>query len=167
MGQLPGPSDKLPAIAPQNDRPGPALSLTSVRSFDPQGDGEEQESTVPYAHDGDQSTAWTTDTYKTSNFGNLKGGVGLKVDFGRPEKVGSVRLAFANPGQSVELRAADTDSEDVNAFPVRAQVVGGGTDVELTPTDDTPHRFWIVWVTQIPQTERGFRAELNEMVFLS
>jgi hypothetical protein len=167
MGQLPGPSDKLPAIAPENDRPGPALALTSVRSFDPLGDGEEQESTVPLAHDGDQSTAWTTDTYRTSNFGNLKGGVGLKVDFGRPEKVSSVRLAFANAGQSVELRAADTDAESADAFPVRGQVVGGGTDVELTPTDDTPHRFWIVWVTQIPQTERGFRAELNEMVFLS
>ncbi len=167
MGQLPGPSDKLPAIAPDNGRPGPALALTSVRSFDPLGDGAEQESSVPLAHDGDQSTAWTTDTYKTSDFGNLKPGVGLKVDFGRPEKVSAVRLAFADPGQSVELRAGDTDSENVEAFPVRAQVVGGGADVELTPTDETAHRFWIVWMTQIPQTDRGFRAELNEMVFLS
>jgi serine/threonine protein kinase len=167
MGRLPGPSNKLPSLAPQNNQPGPALSLTGVRSFDPQGDGTEQDSTVPLSHDGDQSTGWTTDTYKTSNFGNLKGGVGLKIDFGRPEKVRSVRLTFAAPGESVELRAADADSNSIDGFPVRAQVVGGDRDMELTPTDEAPHQYWVVWLTQLPQTDRGFRAELDEMVFLS
>jgi hypothetical protein len=167
MGRLPGPADKLPQLAPQNDRAGPALTLTSVRAFDPQGDGTEQDSTVPFAHDGDPSTAWTTDTYRTSNFGNLKGGVGLKVDFGRPEKVGSIRLAFAQAGQSVEVRAADTDGNAIDAFPVRAQVVGGNKDLELTPTDESAHQYWVVWITQLPQTDRGFRAQLDELVFLS
>ena len=38
-------------------------------------------------------------------------------------------------------------------LPVRARSWARGTDVELTPTDETPHRFWIVWVTQLPQTD--------------
>lgn len=166
MGRLPG-SEQLPAIAPQNDRPGPALSLTSVTSFDPQGDGSEQDSTIPLASDGDQSTGWTSDTYRTSNFGNLKSGLGLRIDFGRPEKVGSVRLAFASAGQSVELRAADADGATIDAYPPVAQVIGTGEDVELTPTDENPHRYWVIWFTQLPQTERGFRVQLDEMVFLS
>ncbi|HSP37526.1 MAG TPA: protein kinase family protein [Frankiaceae bacterium] len=167
MGRLPGPSSKLPSISPSENRPGPALTLTSVRSFDPQGDGAEQESTVPLAHDGDQATGWTTDTYRTSNFGNLKSGVGLRIDFGSAEKVQSARLAFAQAGQSVELRAGDSESADIGSYPVVAQVVGAGKDVELTPTQAAAHRYWVVWVTQLPQTDRGFRAELDEMVFLS
>jgi hypothetical protein len=167
VGRLPGPSSSVPSLSPDNGAPGPALSLTSVRSFDPQGDGSEEESTVSNAHDGDQTTAWTTDTYTTANFGNLKPGVGLKVDFGQPEKVSSVRLAFGTAGQTVELRAADTDSNSVDAFPVTARVASGGRDMELQPTDEQAHRYWIVWITQLPQADRGFRAQLDEMVFLS
>ena len=167
MGRLPGPSTKVPSLSPQNNRPGPALALTSVQSFDPQGDGAEQESTVALAHDGDAATGWTTDTYKTSNFGNLKTGLGLRVDFGRPERVQSVRLAFAQAGQSVELRAADSEASTIDGYPAVAQVVGAGKDVELTPTNTDAHRYWVVWITQLPQTDRGFKAELDEMVFLS
>ena len=167
MGRLPGSSDKVPSLSPQNNRPGPALALTSVQSFDPQGDGSEQDSTVPLSHDGDTATGWTTDTYRTSNFGNLKTGVGLRVDFGRPERVSSVRLAFAQAGQSVELRAGDGAASAIDGYPTVAQVVGAGKDVELTPTDANPHRYWVIWLTQLPQTDRGFKAELDEMVFLS
>jgi hypothetical protein len=91
----------------------------------------------------------------------------LKVDFGRPEKVSSVRLAFADAGQSVELRAADTDASSIDAFGVQARVISGGRDIELTPSGGQAHRYWVIWITQLPQTSRGFRAELNEMVFLS
>jgi serine/threonine protein kinase len=167
VGRLPGPSEKLPSLAPLNNRPGPALALTSVTSFDPAGDGSEQDSTVPLSHDGDPNTAWTTDTYRSAAFGSLKPGVGLKVDFGQPEKVSAVRLAFAAPGTSVELRASDTDASQIDGYPVVAQAVGAANNVELKPTDDTAHRYWVVWLTQLPQTDRGFRGELDEMVFLS
>jgi hypothetical protein len=122
---------------------------------------------VPLAHDSDTTTGWTTDTYRTSNFGNLKGGLGLRVDFGRPEKVSSVRLAFDQAGQSVELRAGDAASDAIDSYPAVAQVIGAGKDIELTPTDTTAHRYWLVWMTQLTQTDRGFRAQLDEMVFLS
>lgn len=167
MGHLPGTSAKPSPVAPQTAGPGPALTLPSVRAFDPEGDGVEQNSTVPLATDGDPTTAWTTDTYRTSNFGNLKTGVGLLVDLGHAQKVSSVRLAFAQAGQSVELRAADTQSDAIAGYPVVAQVIGAPKDVELTPTDSSAHRYWVVWITQLPQTDRGFRAELDEMVFLS
>jgi hypothetical protein len=39
--------------------------------------------------------------------------------------------------------------------------------MELQPTDEQAHRYWIVWITQLPQADRGFRAQLDEMVFLS
>ncbi|MDQ1650459.1 MAG: eukaryotic-like serine/threonine-protein kinase, partial [Frankiaceae bacterium] len=100
-------------------------------------------------------------------FGSLKPGVGLKDDFGQPEKVSAVRLAFAAPGTSVELRASDTDAGQIDGYPVVAQTVGAANNVELKPTDETAHRYWVVWLTQLPQTDRGFRGELDEMVFLS
>src|SRR3712207_8818001 len=65
----------------------------SVRDFDPQGDGEENSNEVGLAHNGDTTDAWHTTTYFNSpNLGNLKSGVGLVFDFGKPTDRKSTRL---------------------------------------------------------------------------
>src|SRR3712207_9457019 len=91
----------------------------SVRDFDPQGDGEENSNEVGLAHNGDTSDAWHTTTYFNSpNLGNLKPGVGLLFDFGKPVPFARVALAFAEPGESVELRAGNALSNDAASYPV-------------------------------------------------
>jgi serine/threonine protein kinase len=58
---------------------GQALTPASAHSFDPQGDGEENEQSVGEAIDRRDTTSWSTKRYNTREFGNLKDGVGLVV----------------------------------------------------------------------------------------
>ena len=43
----------------------------------PPGDGTENTGKLPNLIDGKESTSWTTELYRSSEFGNLKTGVGL------------------------------------------------------------------------------------------
>ena len=55
--------------------------LKAVDAYDPPpGDGSEQNAELPYATDGQLDTAWSTESYRTPNFGGLKQGVGIIVD---------------------------------------------------------------------------------------
>ncbi len=57
-----------------------AIRLSGVGAYDPDGDRSEHDSEAPNATDGDQSTYWTTETYRS--FSRTKPGVGLVVDAG-------------------------------------------------------------------------------------
>ena len=61
------------------------------------------------ATDGDPSTSWTTDTYKSAEFGGLKKGVGLLLDLGGEHDVSSVQVKLGADGGAVELRDVDGD----------------------------------------------------------
>ena len=67
-----------------------------MADFDPFGDPpEENADQAPLAVDGKPDTAWTTSTYQ-QNFGptGLKDGVGLLLDLGKPQEVGSVDVTL-------------------------------------------------------------------------
>jgi len=62
---------------PQVVEQGPAVAITSIRTFDPDGDdGRENDSMVTALTDGFNNTAWTTVCYNDPGFGD-KGGVGV------------------------------------------------------------------------------------------
>ena len=62
--------------------------------------------------DGDPATAWTTERYSSAAFGNLKDGVGVLLDLGRPVPIAEVRLLGLGPGQSLQLRVAEDGATD-------------------------------------------------------
>ncbi|HMA47690.1 MAG TPA: protein kinase family protein [Frankiaceae bacterium] len=169
---LPRPKDRTqgggtstaPAAAPA---PLQVVRPVEVRDFDPQGgDGVEQPSKVPLATDGDPATAWQTETYqRDSHFGNLKQGVGLRVDLGRAVRVREVDLTFLNAGQSLELRAADAPASTDSGYARVASVDDAGTTAQLRPDDPRPHRYWLVWLTNLPAVAGGFQGSIAEMVF--
>lgn len=71
------------------------LKITKVEAFDPQGeDGEEYPEDAHYAIDGKPNTAWETSYYTSSDFGNLKDGVGLIVDLGSAQEVTDILIRF-------------------------------------------------------------------------
>jgi hypothetical protein len=176
VGRLPGAASKLPGLgqvtaSPQpagsSAAPGTPLAPKTVTAFDPQGDGEESDNEVTLAYNGDATDAWHTTTYYNSAaFGNLKSGVGLLVDFGQPVSPDRVVVAFAEPGESVELRAADAAGDDVTAFPVVATAGDVKVPVTLTPRDGTTARYWLIWVTKLVPTGDGkFGAAVAEFGF--
>ena len=73
------------------------IPILEAHSFDPQGDGEENEPRAQAAIDGNPATSWATVGYTTRQFGRLKQGVGLTLTLGSPQKLG--RLTVVSPTQ--------------------------------------------------------------------
>jgi hypothetical protein len=174
VGRVPGQVTKLPglgsapAAAPEASAPpGTPIKPVGARDFDPLGDGEENHNEVPLASNGDPTDAWHTTTYYNSPaFGNLKAGVGLLYDFGEPVAFDHVVLAFAQPGESVELRAGDTSGNDAAGYPVNAAAADVKVPVTLKPKPGTRARYWLVWVTRLVQQSDGkFSAGIAEVGF--
>ncbi len=174
VGRVEGRVSKLPGLGAQpsaqpEDKapPGVPIKPVSVRDFDPQGDGQETPNEVPLAYNGDSTDAWHTTTYFNSPaFGNLKSGAGLLLDFGKPVAFSRVVVAFAEPGESLELRAADAVSNDIAAFPVVAAANDVKVPVELKPRPGTRARYWVVWITKLVQGADGkYSAAVAELGF--
>ena len=115
----------------QSEPPGQG-SLTAIQlgesdahDYDPPpGDGSERSEAVPLALDGDPTTAWETERYDTPDFGNIKKGVGLYLDAGRPIVARGIRLVTPKDGWDVQLYVArDQVPDDLSGW----TLVGGGT----------------------------------------
>src|SRR5207253_928522 len=80
------------------------VTIESARDEDPFGtDHSENPGSVPPAIDGDTDTAWSTEHYASADFGNLKDGVGLWLDFGAGSDVGAVTITTLHPGWTFQL----------------------------------------------------------------
>jgi hypothetical protein len=175
VGRVPGRVTKLPGLAAQpSAQPvevapkGTPIKPVAVRDYDPMGDGEENHNEVALAYNGDTTDAWHTTTYFNSpNFGNLKPGAGLLLDFGEKVSFDHVVLAFAQPGESVELRAGDAPpGKDIGAYAVVAQATDAKVPLTLRPRPGTSARYWVVWITKLVQGPDGkFSAGVAEVGF--
>lgn len=134
--------------------------LVSANSFDPPpGDGSEEQSQTGKAIDGDPATAWLTENYNEANFGGLKPGVGLLLDAGTAVAPTQVQVTFLAPGETYEIRAADSIGTTRDSFAVKG--TGDASTTAATTvaiTDRTPHRYWLLWLTKLPRLGAGFKA---------
>ena len=66
------------------------IAPSGAGSFDPQGDGTENQPLVRNAIDANPATSWHSDRYNTRSFGNLKSGVGIVVTVPANSSIASV-----------------------------------------------------------------------------
>lgn len=132
--------------------PAAVLDVVEVSDFDPPpGDGEENSEQAPLAADGDPGTAWRTVTYfNRPNLGGLKEGVGLLLDLGSSQQVGSVALQLVGSPSDVRLFGAEERGESLADFTRLAKVNGAGSAVTLRPTEPAQARYLLVWLTELP-----------------
>lgn len=83
-GTAPGPT--RPAAASS------AVAVAAATSFDPYGNGTEDQGQVANLYDGNPSTSWHTDTYYSRDFGRLKPGVGFILRLARPAALRTLTL---------------------------------------------------------------------------
>lgn len=147
------------SVSPSAAVPLTPYKLVSARSFDPLGDGSEEQSQSHNAIDGDPATVWNTERYNQANFGGLKSGVGLLVDAGTAVAPQQVEVVFTTAGAKFEIRAADTPATSLDGFAVEAaSTTATQLDNSVTITDRTPHRYWLLWLTYLPPAPDGFRV---------
>jgi serine/threonine protein kinase len=87
-----------------------AIAVTSAHSFDPSdhNGGLENEADAQNAIDGNDATAWRTESYSTHAFGNLKDGVGLTITLARTESIRSISITSPSTGWAVAVYVAET-----------------------------------------------------------
>ncbi|MDT6986468.1 protein kinase family protein [Streptomyces lusitanus] len=158
-----------------SDKPAKPLrpvQVTNVREFAPAGPGI-QEDDVELAVDGAPDTAWITPQYKGySNFGNLpqrKDGSGLILDLGSVKDVSQVDVSFYRSGQTVEVLAADPDSDEpsvLEEFPQRLTALSpAGSNLAAKPEQPVRTRYVLVHITELPQdgSPELFRGGISEI----
>ncbi len=157
------------ASPPAGGPPGAmAIDLTAVpvSDFDPPpGDGRERPGSVPNAHDGDATTVWETERYTSDTFGGIKEGVGLLIDLDTPTPVSGVELNLAAPGTVVELRAADVPAEEVGGYRVLTSGRSAEGPLALKPPVGTRARYYLIWITGLPEVDGEFSAGVTEIRF--
>ncbi|SDV00974.1 putative peptidoglycan lipid II flippase [Microlunatus sagamiharensis] len=176
LGSSPAPSTSAAAPttsdAPTTLPADQPVRVVSARDFDPQGDTrEENREQVPLAIDGKDDTRWTTVTYKGNpKLGGIKRGVGLVLDLGEAQQVGSVRLLLSGDGTDVDLRVPATDPAGTTTPPMtsdrswssvatRSDV---GSSATLTLDQPVTTRYVLVYLTSLPREGSGYKGGIYE-----
>jgi hypothetical protein len=136
------------------------LSILSVESHDPFGEGGENDVSVENLLDGSLNTTWQTERYQDP-LSLIKPGVGVVASVrGVPQQLHLVGLS---PGTVFEIRWSFTLEED----PEDWQRVAAGTAPAGTTSVDLPQRsdgFWLFWMTELPlQSDGTYHAQLSEL----
>jgi hypothetical protein len=127
------------------------VKLTAVADYDPQGDGSEHPDQVPLATDGDPSTYWTTESYRSF----MKPGVGIILDAGKEVEIEHLQIVSDEPGFTAEILAGDNPSSGFVPYS-QEEEIGERTTLELA--GGKSYRYYVVWITD-PNT----RAHVNEV----
>jgi eukaryotic-like serine/threonine-protein kinase len=142
-------------VLPENPVSTPAVKLTSVASYDPDGDGQEHDDDVRAATDGNRSTEWTTENYRDFT----KPGVGLVLDAGRPAELSRVVIESGEGGFEAQIKAStrrDGDFVEVSDF----ENVGAAASILEVDTEGRSYRYYLVWI-RLPAD--GGRAQITEI----
>jgi putative peptidoglycan lipid II flippase len=151
----------------------PVLPIERIRDFDPQGDpNRENPDLVDLAHDGRANTRWQTVTYyRNPKLGGLKRGVGLVLDLGRAQQVGSVTLALSGNGTAVQVRVPKSNPAEVDKAPLSSDrswrtvterpKAQHATTLALEKPVST--RFLLVYLTSLPKEGPGYRGGIYEV----
>ena len=182
LGAAPAPSTtSAPPSASTSTTPstpsGQVVKIVSARDFDPQGDTrEENRDEVPYAIDGKTDTRWSTVTYKGNpRLGGIKRGVGLVLDLGSAQQVGSVRLRLSGDDTDVQLRVPADNPATTTTAPMDsdkswrtvASRSGAGSSATLTPDQPVTTRYVLVYLTSLPKEGGGYKGGIYEAEVLS
>jgi tRNA A-37 threonylcarbamoyl transferase component Bud32 len=145
------------------------LGATDADDYDPApGDGQENGEAVRLALDGDPSTAWETERYDSPELGNIKDGVGLYLDAGRPVVARAIRIVTPKEGWVVQLNVANDVPQTVADW---TRV--GGADMDSArktlglDTGGQRFRYYLLWITRLAESDSGrFTAAISELRLL-
>ncbi|HET6967891.1 MAG TPA: hypothetical protein VFI44_06420 [Ornithinibacter sp.] len=138
------------------------LAILKVEAYDPEGDGEENNNLTPKTYDGDKSTGWFSENYRSDEFGGLKKGLGVIVDLGPNKKPQGIELDIPVTAD-VEVYVGP-DNRLEGATKVGEKAGARGTVTFEVPAD-VSGQYIVVWYTELTADDNGKRrAGLDEVV---
>ena len=168
-GTAPSGAAPSPAAPSQSPSPGPpaqarphSMRAVSAAAFSARG-GLGQGDDPQDAHlaiDGARGTAWHTDWYTTSRFGNLYAGTGLIVDMGHPVTITAVRVTLG-PAAGAHVAIHVGNRPVLADMPQVARSAGPGGVIRMTLARPAAGRYLLVWFTRLPPDPAGtWKAEI-------
>ena len=157
----------LPPTAPVTATvaPSPSASpeVVGAQAIDPQGDGEENNDRAARAIDGDSSTVWKSNYYATTDFAELKDGVGLVLNLGggAVPDIRQVVIDVEGSGGTVELRTTPGPGLEGSATVAQSSIKNGRA--VLTPAKPVNSRLLVLWFTKLPKTDGKYQLLVSEI----
>ena len=134
-----------------------AVKIASVDDVDPQGDQSERHDLLPLLTDGKDSTVWSTEQYRSAEFGGLKSGVGLLFKLSAPATIIEVVSPDSGWAAALQVQAADGSWKDLAALDGETKQV-----ITLTKAISTGR----IWITKLVDVGGGhFAVRLGELRF--
>ncbi|MGN6798800.1 MAG: hypothetical protein ACTHKS_11690, partial [Gaiellaceae bacterium] len=131
---------------PSGGSSGVAVHLRGITAYDPIGGDGEHNADAPKATDGNQSTYWTTESYRTApSLG--KTGVGVVLDAGKRVDLHQLTFTTSTPGLTAEILGGNSPGGPFRAVVGASQTVGGDR-AEYT-IGGGAFRYYVIWITQL------------------
>lgn len=149
--------------APVNVMPGEPITPKGVTVFNPSGGPDEGSGSAPKAIDGDVTTQWRSRWSTRADWFGRKTGLGLIVDLGKAQPVGSVALTL--PAAPQDLQIFVTSAPSMAGVQAVADKPGSSGQFTVTLARQVTGQYVIVWITKMGQAESPtqFRAMINEI----
>jgi len=121
------------------------VRLSGVNGYDPYGDGSEHDDAASLATDGQASTYWRTEQYRSSLASLGKQGVGLLFDVGRTRKLSQVTVTSDTPGFTAKIEAGPAPGGPFKTVS-DSETVADRTTLSLHGANA---RYYVVWITDL------------------
>ena len=142
---------------------GHLANLTTIRDFDPNGNGQENPALVTKAIDKDPATAWTTVQYRSADLGG-KSGVGLLLDLGQESRVHSVTVDYSAAGQDMAVYVSNSEIPTLRPTELLGKVTNSGVSSRIEAKAAQKGRYVLVWLTRLPQVTAGsYQSGITEI----
>jgi hypothetical protein len=131
------------------------LAPVGVTAFGPARSGRgDNPQAASRAIDGSMATAWTTDWYRTAQFGGLQTGTGLLIDMGHPVKITSLGIILGSAsGANLQVLTGRTPVLTRMRRQADANDAGGAVHLRLARPDRA--RYLLIWFTRLPAGSHG------------
>lgn len=132
----------------------PTPTITQVVDFDPRGDQHERPDRLAALLDGNPSTAWTTEGYKTRNM-RPKEGVGVLIQLSGSPRNHQLIVDSSGEDWSAELYLADEPGKNLKAWGEPVMSLHGLAATAHFAFSQHEQRYALLWITDLGTTRNA------------
>ncbi|MGI8750250.1 MAG: protein kinase domain-containing protein [Thermoleophilaceae bacterium] len=138
------------------------LGADAANDYDPESpDKEESPESPQNVLDGNPSTQWDTERYRSGLEGVGKSGVGIFVDSGKPVTARALKVTTSTPGFTAAVYGSNEVPKEIGGW----KRVSPDAEVAESQTIrfDRPGRYrrYLLWITKLPEAKKAAVQELT------